>query len=168
MIGPGEDVRVALDTSILATAEGLEGDARKTAAHQLLGQLRRHSTIVPAQALCELAFVLVRNISATVSLIDLGSPRDAQQRSRKHRDPEHVRHDAGPLPGTDPRCWQVRLDPEGKRPGYRTTPQPDRHCRDGPEAKTPAEHSCPETCFECEEEACDGGQHLALVHRRPE
>jgi predicted nucleic acid-binding protein len=53
---------VALDTTILATAEGIQGEARKAAARELLRKLPPHATVVPIQALGELGFVLVRNV----------------------------------------------------------------------------------------------------------
>jgi predicted nucleic acid-binding protein len=58
---PVQQVRVALDTTILASAEGIEGDARQAAACELLKKLAPHATVLPAQALAELASVLIGN-----------------------------------------------------------------------------------------------------------
>jgi predicted nucleic acid-binding protein len=51
-------VRVALDTNILAYAEGLGDDLRCRAARDLIGQLPAHDVVLPAQVLGELARVL--------------------------------------------------------------------------------------------------------------
>lgn len=51
---------VALDTNVLAYAEGVNGRAMKTAALDLLEQLSEDSTLVPIQVLGELLHVLVR------------------------------------------------------------------------------------------------------------
>ena len=51
---------VALDTNILAYAEGLNGAAMKTAALETLRELPEETTLVPVQALGELFTVLVR------------------------------------------------------------------------------------------------------------
>jgi predicted nucleic acid-binding protein len=53
-------IRVALDTNILAYAEGLNGDARKQAALDLLLKLPQDLVILPVQTLGELFNVLVR------------------------------------------------------------------------------------------------------------
>lgn len=88
MNGPEDwSLRVALDTTILAVAEGAEGHARGLAATELLLKLPRHSTIVPAQALGELAEVLVRNLGR--------SPQSA-------RDAIAGWHEAFPVIGTSP------------------------------------------------------------------
>jgi predicted nucleic acid-binding protein len=52
-------VRVALDTNILAYAEGVNGAERQVQALDLLEHLPDHSVVVPAQALGELFNVLV-------------------------------------------------------------------------------------------------------------
>lgn len=52
-------MRVALDTNILAYAEGVNGTERRTQALELLKRLPDHAVIVPAQALGELFNVLV-------------------------------------------------------------------------------------------------------------
>ena len=51
---------VALDTNVLAYAEGLNGNAMKEAALDLLEQLAPASTLIPLQTLAELFTVLVR------------------------------------------------------------------------------------------------------------
>jgi predicted nucleic acid-binding protein len=53
-------VAVAVDTNVLAYAEGVNGEASRTAALDLLQTLRPDSTLLPAQALGELFNVLVR------------------------------------------------------------------------------------------------------------
>lgn len=53
-------MRVALDTNILAYAEGANGAAMKDAALELLEKLPPGTTVVPVQALGELFNVLVR------------------------------------------------------------------------------------------------------------
>jgi len=53
-------VRVALDTNILAYAEGTNGAAMKRSALKLVEQLPNDSTLLPVQALGELFSVLVR------------------------------------------------------------------------------------------------------------
>src|SRR5687768_14500310 len=96
MNGPEEgSLRVALDTTILAVAEGAEGHARQLAAAELLLKLPRHSTIVPAQALGELAEVLVHN---------LGRSRDSA------RGAVISWHDAFPVIGTSPEILLAAAD----------------------------------------------------------
>jgi predicted nucleic acid-binding protein len=53
-------INVALDTNVLAYAENLNGEARKRAALDLLDKLTPDTTLIPAQALCELYHVLVK------------------------------------------------------------------------------------------------------------
>lgn len=53
-------MRVALDTNILAYAEGINGATRKKAALDLLDRLPQDATILPVQTLGELFNVLVR------------------------------------------------------------------------------------------------------------
>jgi predicted nucleic acid-binding protein len=53
-------VTVALDTNVLAYAEGLNGASKKAAALDLLERLPGESTLIPVQALGELFAVLVR------------------------------------------------------------------------------------------------------------
>jgi predicted nucleic acid-binding protein len=53
-------MRVALDTNVLAYAEGVNGAARQDSAVALLRQLPGESAVVPIQALGELYNVLVR------------------------------------------------------------------------------------------------------------
>jgi predicted nucleic acid-binding protein len=88
-------LRVALDTTILTVAEGAEGHARRVAATDLLLKLPRHSTIVPAQALGELALVLVRNLGR--------SPESA-------RDAVVSWHNAFPVVGTSPEILLAAAD----------------------------------------------------------
>jgi predicted nucleic acid-binding protein len=53
-------MRVALDTNVLAYAEGLNGTTRKHEAIRLLQKLPHDVVVVPVQALGELFHVLVR------------------------------------------------------------------------------------------------------------
>jgi predicted nucleic acid-binding protein len=53
-------VRVALDTNVLAYAEGVNGEDRKGAALLILREFAEHEVMVPAQALGELFVVLTR------------------------------------------------------------------------------------------------------------
>jgi predicted nucleic acid-binding protein len=53
-------VRVALDTSVLAYAEGVNGAERRDAALHLIRRLPQEAAVVPAQVLGELFNVLVR------------------------------------------------------------------------------------------------------------
>lgn len=53
-------MKVALDTNVLAHAEGVNGDARRASAVALLRRLPEDATVVPVQALGELYDVLVR------------------------------------------------------------------------------------------------------------
>lgn len=53
-------MRVALDTNVLAYAEGINGPVRHASALQLVRRLPREATIVPVQVLGELFSVLVR------------------------------------------------------------------------------------------------------------
>ena len=54
-----QKMRIALDTNILAYAEGVNGSARKRAALELIRKLPERSTFVPVQVLGELFRVLV-------------------------------------------------------------------------------------------------------------
>lgn len=58
-------MRVALDTNVLAYAEGVNGDAMKQAALELVQKLPEGATVVPAQTLGELFNVLVRKAGRT-------------------------------------------------------------------------------------------------------
>jgi predicted nucleic acid-binding protein len=58
-------VRVALDTNILAYAEGINGEARKAAALELLQRLPAGSVLLPVQTLGELFQLLVRKVNRT-------------------------------------------------------------------------------------------------------
>jgi len=53
-------VRVALDTNVLAYAEGVNGVAMKKAALELLDNLPQNSVVLPVQVLGELFQVLVK------------------------------------------------------------------------------------------------------------
>ncbi len=53
-------MRVALDTNVLAYAEGVNGEDRKATALRILRDLAEHEVVVPAQALGELFVVLTR------------------------------------------------------------------------------------------------------------
>lgn len=50
----------AIDTNVLAYAEGVNGDERRASALDVLGSLRAAGALIPAQALGELFMVLVR------------------------------------------------------------------------------------------------------------
>jgi predicted nucleic acid-binding protein len=102
MSAPGDwSLRVALDTTILTVAEGAEGHARRLAATELLLKLPRDSTIVPAQALGELALVLVRNLGR--------SPESA-------RDAVVGWHNTFPVIGTSPEILLAAADLFATRP----------------------------------------------------
>jgi predicted nucleic acid-binding protein len=53
-------MRLALDSNVLAYAEGVNGAARKRTALDIIARLSEQSTFVPVQALGELFHVLVR------------------------------------------------------------------------------------------------------------
>jgi predicted nucleic acid-binding protein len=53
-------LRVALDTNVLAYAEGVNGTGMKSVALELLGKLPQASVVLPVQTLGELFQVLVR------------------------------------------------------------------------------------------------------------
>jgi predicted nucleic acid-binding protein len=53
-------VRIALDTNVLAYAEGVNGEDRKTTALDVLRGLQAFDIVVPVQALGELFAVLTR------------------------------------------------------------------------------------------------------------
>jgi predicted nucleic acid-binding protein len=53
-------VRIALDTNVLAYAEGVNGPSMKTLALELVGRLPQASVVLPVQTLGELFQVLVR------------------------------------------------------------------------------------------------------------
>jgi len=57
----GLSLKIALDTTILVYAEGVNGPARRTAALEVLNNLRRDNSLeIPVQALGELFSVLQR------------------------------------------------------------------------------------------------------------
>jgi len=58
-------VRVALDTNILAYAEGVNGAARKVNALDLIQRLPAGSALLPVQTLGELFQLLVRKVNRT-------------------------------------------------------------------------------------------------------
>jgi len=58
-------VTLALDTNVLAYAEGVNGEPRRGAALELIERLRPEQTFVPVQALGELYTVLVRKAGRT-------------------------------------------------------------------------------------------------------
>lgn len=58
-------MRVALDTNILACAEGINGAARKADALELIRRLPGSAVMLPVQALGELFQLLVRKVSRT-------------------------------------------------------------------------------------------------------
>lgn len=53
-------MKVALDTNILAYAEGVDGAGRRDAVLEVIGQLPQADVVIPVQALGELFNVLVR------------------------------------------------------------------------------------------------------------
>jgi predicted nucleic acid-binding protein len=53
-------MRVAIDTNVLVYAEGVNGEAKKKAAFEVIGRLAEDVTFLPVQALGELFQVLVR------------------------------------------------------------------------------------------------------------
>ena len=55
-------MRVALDTNVLAYAEGVNGQDRKDTALLILRDFAEHELMVPAQALGELFVVLTRKV----------------------------------------------------------------------------------------------------------
>jgi predicted nucleic acid-binding protein len=58
-------MRVALDTNVLAYAEGVNGNGRKEAALDLVRRLSSERIVVPVQTLGELFYVLVRKAGRT-------------------------------------------------------------------------------------------------------
>ena len=58
-------MRVALDTNILAYAEGVNGAARKATAVELLQRLPAGSALLPVQTLGELFQLLARKVNRT-------------------------------------------------------------------------------------------------------
>jgi predicted nucleic acid-binding protein len=58
-------VRVALDTNVLAYAEGVNGAARKVDALDLIQRLPPGAALLPVQALGELFQLLVRKVNRT-------------------------------------------------------------------------------------------------------
>ncbi len=62
-------MRIAVDTNILAYAEGVNGPERQAEAERVLDSLRAHLRIIPNQALGELFSVLRRKTSRTADVI---------------------------------------------------------------------------------------------------
>jgi predicted nucleic acid-binding protein len=60
-------MNIALDTNVLAYAEGLNGASMKAAAVDLIRRLPEESTLLPAQTLGELFSVLVRKAGRSKS-----------------------------------------------------------------------------------------------------
>jgi len=60
-------MRLALDTNILAYAEGVNGSAMQTAALELIKMLPDGATLLPVQALGELFNVLVRKVGRSTA-----------------------------------------------------------------------------------------------------
>jgi predicted nucleic acid-binding protein len=88
-------VRVALDTNVLAYAEGINGADRRDAAIALIRRLPQDAAIVPAQVLGELFNVLVRKAGKA-----RGEARNALLSWR----------DALPVVGTSPEVMQAAAD----------------------------------------------------------
>jgi predicted nucleic acid-binding protein len=70
-------VHVAIDTNVLAYAEGLNGGTRKAKALALMRRLSPESTLIPVQTLAELFSVLVKKggrsrASATAAILSWG------------------------------------------------------------------------------------------------
>ncbi len=88
-------MKVALDTNVLAAAEGVDGAARRAVALDLLRALPRDRVVLPAQVLGELFNVLVRKAS----------------RSRSHaRSAMLGWHDAFPVAGTTTEAMVAAAD----------------------------------------------------------
>ena len=69
-------MRVALDTNILAYAEGVNGQDRKDTALLILRDFAEHELMVPAQALGELFVVLTRKAKREAAeALSGGTPR---------------------------------------------------------------------------------------------
>lgn len=88
-------MRVALDTNVLACAEGINGSERRDAALALIRRLPQEATVVPVQVLGELFNVLVRKAGKTQ-----GDARDALQGWR----------DAFPVVETSPEVMVAAAD----------------------------------------------------------
>lgn len=65
-------MKVAIDTNILAYAEGVNGAERHHSAMELIARIPQDAAVIPAQALGELFHVLVRKAGRTK-----GAARDA-------------------------------------------------------------------------------------------
>jgi predicted nucleic acid-binding protein len=63
-------VRIALDTNMLAYAEGVNGLERKRTAKAILARLPQDSLVLPVQVLGELCAVLVRRYLLTEDMQD--------------------------------------------------------------------------------------------------
>ena len=71
-------MRLALDTNILAYAEGVNGVARKKATLDIIEKLAPDSTFLPIQVLGELFHVLVRKAKRSPKAGPRGSPELAR------------------------------------------------------------------------------------------
>lgn len=60
-------MNIALDTNVLAYAEGVNGSLMRDRTADLVGQLNAHALLVPAQVLGELFLVLVRKARRTAT-----------------------------------------------------------------------------------------------------
>ena len=61
-------MRIALDTNILAYAEGVNGPERRADALAVLASLGDDDVVLPTQVLCELYVVLVRKAGRTADV----------------------------------------------------------------------------------------------------
>ena len=82
-------MRVALDTNILAYAEGLNGEKQRNSALDLIRRLPQDATIIPVQVLGELFSVLVRKAGR--------SRRDARNAILSWRDTFPVVETSAPI-----------------------------------------------------------------------
>ena len=58
--------RIALDTNVIAYAEGVNGAERRAVATQILRDLNEDEIVIPAQALAELFTLLIRKVRRPV------------------------------------------------------------------------------------------------------
>jgi predicted nucleic acid-binding protein len=78
-------VRVALDTNILAYAEGVNGAPMKTAALELVHRLPEGTTLLPVQTLGELFNLLVRKAGRLQKRVRRSLAGEMPFLSLKHR-----------------------------------------------------------------------------------
>ena len=88
-------MKVALDTNVLAYAEGVNGAEKRDIVLELLRNIPQETTVVPVQVLGELFDVLVRKASRSAG--------DARQALLSWRD-------AFPTAGTTPEAMTMALD----------------------------------------------------------